>query len=270
MPPAKRVSRTAKKSTRSTAAGRSTARRATKSASKAAATKRSVAGRPRGGKAAVTKRSGAAKSTRTAKAAKSTKAAKSAKAGKSTRAVRGTKAAPAKQRAAKAKVAKKATKAPPARRAAKAAAGRGAVRPKAAGAKRPPVKKAPPPRPLDPKVLAEQRELLLAERATYAEQAEDLKAEADSLVEEMEPGDVQFDEESGEGGTVTVDRERDLALSAQALAAVEEIDHALAKIEKGTYGFCENCHAQIPRARLRALPYARLCVACKSGGLSRR
>jgi DnaK suppressor protein len=111
---------------------------------------------------------------------------------------------------------------------------------------------------------------LLAERRTYLEQAEALKAEADSLAEEAEPGDVQFDEESGEGGTTTVDRERDLALSAQARAAVEEIDHALRKLDDGTYGICERCHEPIPKARLKALPYARLCVACKSGGLSRR
>jgi DnaK suppressor protein len=86
----------------------------------------------------------------------------------------------------------------------------------------------------------------------------------------MEPGDVQFDEESGEGGTVTVDRERDLALSAQALAAVEEIDHALQKIELGTYGLCESCGSPIPKVRLEVIPYARLCISCKSGGLSRR
>ncbi|MGH9062757.1 MAG: TraR/DksA C4-type zinc finger protein [Acidimicrobiales bacterium] len=122
----------------------------------------------------------------------------------------------------------------------------------------------------DDKFLAEQRTLLLDERATYEEQAMALKAEADSLAEEMEPGDVQFDEESGEGGTTTVDRERDLALSAQAKVAIEEIDHALAKIEAGTYGLCERCHNPIPRPRLKALPYARLCVPCKSGGLSRR
>ena len=109
-----------------------------------------------------------------------------------------------------------------------------------------------------------------AERAIYQGQATDLKAEADSLAQEREPGDVQFDEESGEGGTVTVDRERDLALSAQALAAVEEIDDAMARIEAKTYGACERCHQPIPKTRLRALPYARLCVACKSGGLSRR
>ena len=122
----------------------------------------------------------------------------------------------------------------------------------------------------DVKFLDEQRELLLSERAIYQGQAADLKAEADSLAQEREPGDVQFDEESGEGGTVTVDRERDLALSAQALAAVEEIDDALVRIADKTYGACERCHQPIPKPRLRALPYARLCVACKSGGLSRR
>jgi len=111
---------------------------------------------------------------------------------------------------------------------------------------------------------------LLEERSTYVEQAEALKAEADSLAQDMEPGDIQFDDESGEGGTINVERERDLALSAQARASVEEIDHALAKIANGTYGLCERCGQPIPRARLRALPYARLCVACKSGGLSRR
>jgi len=118
--------------------------------------------------------------------------------------------------------------------------------------------------------LDEQRVLLEAERAIYQEQATDLKAEADSLAQEREPGDVQFDEESGEGGTVTVDRERDLALSAQARVVIEEIDDALSRIDDKTYGACERCFQPIPKARLRALPYARLCVACKSGGLSRR
>jgi DnaK suppressor protein len=122
----------------------------------------------------------------------------------------------------------------------------------------------------DERFLSEQRQLLEAERAVYQAQASDLKAEADSLAQEREPGDVQFDEESGEGGTVTVDRERDLALSAQALAAVEEIDAAMEKIANGTYGACERCQQPIPKPRLKALPYARLCVACKSGGLSRR
>ena len=118
--------------------------------------------------------------------------------------------------------------------------------------------------------LAEQRAELVSERASYVAQSESLLQEAEMLAEDMEPGDIQFDEESGEGDTLNVERERDLALSAQARGAVDEIDHALAKMDAGTYGVCERCGQPIPKARLKALPYAALCVACKSGGLSRR
>ena len=41
-------------------------------------------------------------------------------------------------------------------------------------------------------------------------------------------------------------------------------------MDAGSYGVCERCCNPIPKARLKALPYAALCVACKSGGLSRR
>ena len=122
-------------------------------------------------------------------------------------------------------------------------------------AQKPQVRKAPPKRtgPLD-KFLLGQLEALAEERVTYIRQAASLKAEADSLVAEREPGDVQFDEESGEGDTLAVERERDLALSAQACQAVEEIDLVVAKINDGTYGVCEQCYSTIPKERLRALP----------------
>jgi RNA polymerase-binding transcription factor DksA len=146
---------------------------------------------------------------------------------------------------------------------------------KAAAAEKAPAKAAPAKAaakkaaPLD-KFLEGQRKELLEERENYTRQATVLRAEADQLAQDREPGDVQFDEESGQGDSMNVERERDLALSAQALAAVEEIDRALEKIEAGTYGVCERCGENIPKERLKALPYASLCVKCKSGGLSRR
>ena len=191
------------------------------------------------------------------------------------------KAAPAKKASPAPAAAKKAADKPAAKKAAsgsKVAAANGAAaavaparttftpKPKAPA----PVRPKTGPYAKDAKFLDEVRELLLADRAIYQEQATSLRAEADSLALEREPGDVQFDEESGEGGTVTVDRERNLALSGQASLAVEEIDDALKRIDDKTYGYCERCFQPIPKPRLRALPYARLCVACKSGGLSRR
>ena len=90
------------------------------------------------------------------------------------------------------------------------------------------------------------------------------------LVADFESGDVQFDEESGEGDTLSMERERDLTLSAQARAAVEEIDHALAKFAKGTYGICEESDTPIPKERLEAIPWARERVEYKVGGFGRR
>jgi RNA polymerase-binding transcription factor DksA len=43
-----------------------------------------------------------------------------------------------------------------------------------------------------------------------------------------------------------------------------EITAALERLNSGTYGACEACSAMIPEARLEALPYARMCVSCKS------
>lgn len=185
--------------------------------------------------------------------------------------------APAKATAAKAQ-AKTTTAKAPAKSAARASTTKSAAAAPArvipALAKRAPLdgtRKPPPKRkgPLD-KFLLGQQAALEEERATYTRQAASLKAEADLLVAEREPGDVQFDEESGEGDTLAVERERDLALSAQASAAVEEIDRALVKLRDGTYGVCEQCYATIPKERLRALPYAALCVQCKSAGFTRR
>ena len=182
---------------------------------------------------------------------------------------RATKSVAAPKKAGTTSAAKAAKAVKPTKAAAAASSAPGKAAAKAAPAKRA-TKSVPEPAPTADKFLEEQRVLLLSERAAYVEQAEALKAEAEQLAADMEPGDIQFDEESGEGGTMNIERERDLALSAQARAAVDEIDRALTKLEAGTYGICERCGEPIKRARLKALPHASLCIACKSGGLSRR
>jgi len=42
-----------------------------------------------------------------------------------------------------------------------------------------------------------------------------------------------------------------------------DVEHALKKIEDGTYGRCDNCGQPIDPARLEALPQANLCLRCK-------
>ena len=122
----------------------------------------------------------------------------------------------------------------------------------------------------DVKFLRAQRELLLAERARLLGQATTLEDEANALIEEGEMGDVQFDDEGGEGDTMVVERERDLALSAQARQTVADIDAALERIEVGTYGYSTRSGVPIPRERLEAIPWATELVREKVGGIGRR
>jgi RNA polymerase-binding transcription factor DksA len=239
-------------------------------------------------KKAAAKKAAPAKKTPAAKKAAAPAKKTAAKAPAKKAAPAAKKAAPAKQAASAQKAAPAAKKAAPVKKPApvkkeapvtKAAAAKSAApAAKAAPAPAPPtpaapaVKKAVPKKagaPLD-KFQEGQKAALLEERDTYIRQAGALRAEADELARDREPGDVQFDEESGQGDTMNVERERDLALSAQAMAAVEEIDKALEKLDLGTYGICERCGQAIPKERLKAIPWAALCVQCKSGGLSRR
>jgi RNA polymerase-binding transcription factor DksA len=122
----------------------------------------------------------------------------------------------------------------------------------------------------DVKFLKVQRDALISEKARLLGQATRLEDEAHALIEEAEMGDVQFDDEGGEGDTMVVERERDLALSAQARQTIVDIDEALARIEAGTYGYSEASGRPIPRERLEAIPWATVLVEEKVGGIGRR
>jgi RNA polymerase-binding transcription factor DksA len=65
-----------------------------------------------------------------------------------------------------------------------------------------------------------------------------------------------------DAGTVLFERERDQAFLEDYVATLKQIELALAKIELGTYGICDNCKKPIPSDRLEALPYASLGVDC--------
>ncbi len=122
----------------------------------------------------------------------------------------------------------------------------------------------------DVKFLTAMRTLLLEEKAALLGQATRLEDEANSLIEEQEMGDVQFDDEGGEGDTMVVERERDLTLSAQARQTIADIDTALGRLTTGRYGYSTESGRPIPRERLEAIPWATMLVEEKVGGIGRR
>ena len=63
--------------------------------------------------------------------------------------------------------------------------------------------------------------------------------------------------------TDTYDREFSMGIASNERKLVYEIDDALKKIEEGNYGICEDCKCLITKTRLKAIPYARLCLKCQ-------
>ena len=230
-------------------------------------------------KAAVKKQPAAAKAAPAKRAPAKKVAAKPAAKPAPAKAAPAKSATPTKAVAKKTAPAKSAAKAP-----AKRAAPAKAVAPKPAPApKPPPVKKkttvtcplsgfeVKPDKPnLSPRTLERLQLKLIEERARHVHQADELQAEAESLANDREGGDTQFDEESGEGDTFNVERERDLLLSATARQIVDEIDRALERMKDKTYGVCVPAGRRISLERLDALPYAETCVECKARAERRR
>ena len=223
------------------------------------ATKKAPAKKKASAKKAPAKKKAAAKKAAAVKKAPAKKAAAAKKAPVKNTAT-AAKKAPAKKKAA----AKKAPAAPPKSEVSKADDA------KAAQVKHLAERKKVSSKAFTKPFLKKQKAALDSEREKYIRSAVSYREEADSLVLDREPGDVQFDEESGEGDTLAVERERDLALSAQAQQAVEEIDAALTRLKNGDYGVCVESDLPIPKERLEAIPWASQRVEFKVGGLGRR
>ncbi len=98
------------------------------------------------------------------------------------------------------------------------------------------------------------REILLKERA------ETLK-ELDFVKEFVA---YEADYAYGEGDPGIPEREKGMALSQSLLAKLGAIDHALERLDQGTYSVCARCGKMIDPERLEVLPYAEFCISCKS------
>ena len=108
--------------------------------------------------------------------------------------------------------------------------------------------------------IAEIRDQLAAEAAAL--RAEIDRAETDIAIR---LGDAVGDagEDQADVGAKTFEREHELALTHNARELLAQTEHALARIDTGTYGTCESCGEPIGKERLQAFPRAVLCVSCK-------
>lgn len=108
------------------------------------------------------------------------------------------------------------------------------------------------------------KEALLAERERLSEQIrriEDRTAGRDRLDSMVSAED--FDEPGGDAASDTLERSQAMAIGENFRDMLAHVDHALSKLEKGTYGQCDSCGKNIAKARLEFLPWAAMCADCR-------
>jgi DnaK suppressor protein len=110
------------------------------------------------------------------------------------------------------------------------------------------------------KDLDEFKTRLSTERDELQAQLTELEESSFKASQSDMTGESGFDEEFADAGTATFERERDLSIENNVKDLLQKIDRALGRIDAGTFGLCERCGKPIEKARIKALPYANLCI----------
>ena len=105
------------------------------------------------------------------------------------------------------------------------------------------------------------------EAGTTSAFREELEAQRTSLRRELgELGygseGLSYDPNFADSSQVTAERGETEALATTLTTNLLDVEHAIEKIDAGTYGTCESCHGEIAVARIEAMPAARFCISC--------
>jgi RNA polymerase-binding protein DksA len=117
--------------------------------------------------------------------------------------------------------------------------------------------------PVTKRHYPEFRKLLLAERERLVQELTTL-GERLQQVEEVGLVEASNEDDYGDVAAETFEREKGFALESSVQGMLRMVEEALRKLDAGTYGTCERCGGPIDVERLRALPFASLCIRCKA------
>lgn len=105
------------------------------------------------------------------------------------------------------------------------------------------------------KVLIEERERLNTMVADHEREREEARMTESSADRSPDPGNA-------EAGSMKAELEKELSIELNLIDLRSKVEHALTRIDAGSYGLCERCGEAIPVARLEVLPYTTFCVDC--------
>jgi RNA polymerase-binding protein DksA len=123
----------------------------------------------------------------------------------------------------------------------------------------------PKPKVFTKRDLPKLKALILEKRETLLEELGNLKEDAiEKSYQDYTGEHSTYSFHMADQGTDAQEREKAFLFASREGRYLSYLDQALDRIEAGTYGYCDACGDAIAKARLEAVPTAKLCVACKS------
>lgn len=117
---------------------------------------------------------------------------------------------------------------------------------------------------MEKKDLKDFKELLLKKKKELMKGIEHLANDALKTSQRDAAGDLSaYSLHMADMATDNYDREFSLSLADNEQKILNRINAALEKFEDNTYGLCETCEKKIAKVRLKAVPYAELCIPCQ-------
>jgi DnaK suppressor protein len=121
-----------------------------------------------------------------------------------------------------------------------------------------------PGKKLSKKELNDFRKLLTLRKDQLLEQIKHLSEDTLKKSQKDASGDISgYTYHMADVATDSYDREFSMGLASNERQLLYEFDDAMKKIEDGTFGVCEDCKDLISKSRLKAVPYARMCIKCQ-------
>lgn len=104
------------------------------------------------------------------------------------------------------------------------------------------------------------RALLEDEQRRLVEIKDELTEARANAQEESAQEPSSYSQHQADVGSDTFDRERDLTILDSVEGDLTDVEHALTRLDEGTYGTCEACGKAIADDRLEAQPATRFCL----------
>ncbi|MCD4685653.1 MAG: TraR/DksA family transcriptional regulator [Anaerolineae bacterium] len=90
----------------------------------------------------------------------------------------------------------------------------------------------------------------------------EIKVELWEKADTLDAGGTGYTNHQADDATAVYDQTVNASTIKAVRTRLRQIKEALARVEAGTYGVCDNCGREIDIARLEAIPYTWLCLRC--------